>query len=182
MEFFEVIKKRRSIRKYSSKPVEPEKLRQIMEAVRLAPSARHRQPWKFIVITDQKTKEEIHRRAYTAKDFFLQAPVIIAAVGYPTDYVCRNGNIAHQVDLAIAGEHLVLAATALGLGTCWIVAFDQNELKDILGVPEDAHIVALFTVGYPDETPPPKERKSLEEIVMSERWGGEPPEWAKQSG
>ncbi|MCD6532243.1 nitroreductase family protein [bacterium] len=179
MEFFEVINRRRSIRKYKDTPVEPEKLRKIMEAVRVAPSARHRQPWKFIIITDPKTKQEIHRRAYTSKDFILEAPVLIAAVGYPADYVCRNGNIAHQVDLGIAGEHLVLAATALGLGTCWIAAFDQSELKDILGVPEDAHIVALFTLGYPDETPPPKQRKELSEIVMSEKWGGEPPEWAK---
>ncbi len=179
MDFFDVIHSRRSIRKYKDKPVEQEKLRKIMDAVRVAPSARNREPWKFIVLTEQKTKQEIYERAYNSKDFILYAPVIIAAVGYPADYVTTNGNIAHQVDIGIAGEHIALSATALGLGCCWIAAFKQDEMKKILGVPDDAHIVALFTIGYPDEVPEPKERKSLSEIVVSEKWNGKPPKWTK---
>ncbi len=176
MDLFEAISARRSVRSYARRPVEEEKLRQILEAARLAPSARNRQPWHFIVITDEETK----RRVYEAtKDqrFVLEAPVIIAAVGYPSDYVCTNGNVAHMVDIGIAGEHIALAATALGLGSCWVVAFWQDRMREALGVPQDAQVVAIFTIGYPAETPPPKERKPLSEIVHENRWGAKPPSW-----
>ena len=177
MDFFEVVKNRHSIRAYKPTPVEPEKLRQLMEAVRLAPSARNRQPWKFIVVTDKERIRKIYE-ATKDQDFVLQAPVVIAAVAYPTDYINTNGNIAHFVDLGIAGEHLALACTALGLGACWVVAFYQDKMKAALEVPEDAHVVAIFPVGYPDEVPKTKERKPLSEIVHAEKWGGNPPDWA----
>ena len=178
MEFFDVIHTRRSIRKYKNKAIEEEKLRKIMAAVRAAPSARNRQPWKYIIITDDNIKRKIYKPALE-QNSILEAPVIIAAIGYPADYVCTNGNIAHQVDIGIAGEHIALSATALGLGSCWIAAFKQKETKEILDVPADAHIVALFTIGYQNEEPEIKARKALTETVYSEKWDGEPPEWVK---
>ncbi|RKZ30961.1 nitroreductase [bacterium] len=178
MDFFDVIYKRRSIRKYKNKPVEWEKVKKIIDSARVAPSARHRQPWRYIVITDPEMKERVYKSAREQK-FILEAPVLIACVGYPADYVCTNGNIAHQVDIGIAGEHIALSATALGLGSCWVAAFQQREMKEILNVPEDAHIVALFTIGYPDEEPKPKTRKSLDEITVENDWTGEVPKWIK---
>lgn len=173
MDFLELAKIRRSVRKYKHQPVENEKLRKIFEAARLAPSARNRQPWKFIVITDAQKIKKI-ADASKGQTFIETAPVIIAAVAYPTDYVCSNGNIAHLVDLGIVGEHIALASADLGLGTCWIAAFFQDRMKKILNVPDDAHIVAIFTIGYPDEESKDKVRKELCEIVVSDKWDGEP--------
>ncbi len=174
MNFFEVIKKRRSIRKYKEKPVEDEKLKLILEAGRLAPSARNRQAWRFIVIKDEKIKEKLYKVSKNQK-FLTEAPVVIALVGYPTDYVSSNGNVGHLVDLGIAGEHMVLAATSLGLGTCWVVAFNQEKVKEILGVPREGHVVALITVGYPDETPHERYVKDIKEIARLNHWEGPPP-------
>ena len=179
MEFFEVLHSRRSIRKYENRMVEDDKLLKILDAVRLAPSARNRQPWHFIIITDPQVKRQVYEATKDQKSV-LEAPVIIAAVGHPSDYVCSNGNIAHLVDLGIAGEHIALSAAALELGTCWIAAFFQDKMREALNVPDDAHIVALFTLGYPAEKPQPKERKPLSQIVHKDRWGAPAPEWAKE--
>ena len=100
---------------------------------------------------------------------------MIALVGYPTDYVSSNGNVGHLVDLGIAGEHMVLAATSLGLGTCWVVAFNQEKVKEILGIPREGHVVALITVGYPDETPHERYVKDIKEIARLNHWEGPPP-------
>ena len=178
MDFFDAVKNRRSIRKYKDRPVEPEKLRKILDSARIAPSARNRQPWKFIVVSDSDVKRKVYKAARN-QEFVLEAPVIIAAVGYPTDYVCGNGNIAHQVDLGIVGEHIALSASALGLGTCWIAAFYQGKMRKALEIPEDAHIVAIFALGYPDEMPKPLVRKPLDSIVYENKWNGDTPEWAK---
>ncbi len=168
MDFFDVVKNRRSIRKYRDKPVEDEKLRKILEAVRIAPSARNRQPWEFIVVIDPDVKRRVYE-ASNDQEFILEAPIVIAAVGYPADYICTNGNVAHMVDIGIAGEHLALAATALGLGTCWIAAFYQDKMRNALAVPDNAQIVAIFTLGYPAENPEPKDRKPLDEIVYKNK-------------
>ncbi len=176
MDFFDAVRLRRSVRKYVDRPVEPDKLRLILEAARLAPSARNRQPWRFVVVTDEGVRREVYE-ASREQSFILEAPVLIAAVGYPSDYVCSNGNVAHMVDIGIAGEHIALAATALGLGSCWIAAFDQERMRKALNVPENAQIVAIFTIGYPAEEPQPKPRKPLREIVHQDLWGEKPPHW-----
>ncbi len=178
MDFFDVVNSRVSIRCYETRPVEDWKIKKIMDAARLAPSARNRQPWFFIIITD----DEIKRKVYEAtrdQRFILDAPVIIAAVGYPTNLTSSNGNLVHLVDLGIAGEHIALAATALGLGTCWVAAFYQDKMRIALNVPEDAHVVAIFTLGYPSEHPERKTRKELDEILFENQWGSPPPSWVK---
>ena len=178
MDFFDVVRLRRSIRRYDSRQVEVDKLRLILESARLAPSARNRQPWRFIVITDDDVKRRVYEASRNQK-FILEAPVVIAVVGCPADYVCTNGNIAHMVDIGIAGEHIALSATALGLGSCWIAAFPQEKMKQALNIPENenAQVVAIFTIGYPAEIAEQKSRKQLSEIVNENQWGADPPEW-----
>jgi len=169
MEFYEVVRKRSSIRKYKDRPVEEEKLRRILEAARLAPSAANRQPWHFIVVRDPKVKEEL--KAAYGREWFYTAPVIICACGDPSSaWVRSDGKSYLDVDVAIAMEHLILAAAAEGLGTCWIGAFDEEAVKKALGIPEGISVIALTPLGYPAEEKGEKVRKSTEDIVHYERW------------
>lgn len=168
MEFFEVVKKRYSCRYYQAKPVEKEKLENILEAARLAPSAHNAQNWKFVVVKDEKRRKLLAQAA--GQLFIAQAPVIVAAVSLDPDHVMSSGVPAYAVDLGIAVEHMALAATAQGLATCWIGAFDQEEVKRILEVPQEFKVVALLPVGYPDDAPGAKIRKELAEIVCEEKF------------
>jgi len=164
MDFYEVIRTRRSIRGYQERPVEEDKLQRILEAARLAPSAANRQPWQFLVIKTEKIKKEF-QRAYN-KDWFWQAPVIICACGIKKEaWIRSDGKSYLDVDVAIAMDHLVLAATAEGLGTCWIGAFNPSEVKKILNLPDDIEPVALTPLGYPATSPKPTHRKLLGKIV-----------------
>jgi nitroreductase len=169
MDFHHVLKSRRSIRKYKSTPVEPDKLDRILEAVRIAPSAANRQPWHFIVITDEAVRRSLVK-AYP-RDWFAATPIVICACAEPGKAWARmdKKNYA-DVDVAIAFEHLVLAAAAEGLATCWIGAFDPAELRKVLGLPDGIEPLAITPVGYSDETPRAFARKPLSEIVHREHW------------
>lgn len=165
MEFRKVIEKRRSIRKYKDTPVSRENIMAILEAARIAPSASHRQPWHFIVVEDGETIKKLAKQEWAAT-----APAMI--VGLADQAASPNWCIN---DMGIAFEHMVLAATDLGLGTCWMGQSNREELvKDLLGVPDNFKIVALMTLGEADETPSPKVRKSLDEIVSWEKYGSKP--------
>ncbi len=161
MEFMDVIRTRRSIRRYKPDPVPDEVLNQILEAARLAPSGGHRQPWHFIVVKEEETKRRLGVPSWAA-----EAPVIIVG--------CTDPEVSprwHIVDLSIAFEHIVLAAANFGLGTCWIGCLGADEnVKEVLGIPRHMKVVALTPLGYPDEVPGPKVRKSLSEIVHYERF------------
>ena len=169
MEVFEAIRKRNSIRAYSDKPVPEEKLLAVLEAARLAPSGRNSQAWKFIVVRDVELRQALGR-ATGGQAHVYAAPVIIAAVATDPESLMPCGIIAYPVDLAIAIDHMTLAALELGLGTCWIGAFSQEKVKEILGVPEQYRVVSLLTLGYADEAGRPKVRKSLEEIVCYDKY------------
>jgi nitroreductase len=170
MDVFRTIETRRSIRDYKKTPIEKEKLKKVLEAARLAPSAVNYQPWRFIVVTDPKIREAL-RSAYN-KNWFVSAPVIIIACVFPEKaYVRRDGEEYWKVDVAIAMQNLILAAWGEGLGTCWIAAFDEKESKRILGVPENVRVVAMTPLGYPaEEKGPVADRLPLEEIVRYEKW------------
>jgi len=170
MDVFDAIRTRRSIRKYLNKPIEQEKLSKILEAARLSPSAANRQPWKFIVVTDPKVKEEL-RAAYD-RDWFVSAPVIIVACALPGEaWVRSDGEEYWKVDLAIAMQDLILEAWEQGLGTCWIGAFREEEVKRILGIPDEVRVVALTPLGYPaEEKGPVTQRKPLKEIISHNHW------------
>jgi nitroreductase len=149
--------------------VEQEKLQRILEAVRLAPSGSNRQPWKFVVVRDPEIRERLVP-ACSGQQFVGQAPVVIAGVGLMPDRTMRCDIPGDPVDLAIAMEHLALAAAAEGLGTCWIGAFYQDQVRQVLGIPDTVKVVQMMTLGYPADEPRPKSRKGLSEIVCYDRW------------
>lgn len=168
-DFYALVGARRSIRKYKQDPVEEEKVTRILEAAQIAPSAGNRQPWYFIVIRDETIKSRL-KEVYD-QEWFYTAPVIICACGAASiSWIRKDGKDYRDVDVAIAFEHLVLAATAEGLGTCWIGAFEPEGVKRILGIPEGVEPVALTPLGYPDEAPAAKPRKSAKETVRWEHW------------
>lgn len=159
------MRKRRSIRRYRTEPVASEDLKKMLEAARLAPSAGNRQPWYFIVVRDAEIKRKLAEAA-AHQMFIADADVIVVGVSDP-----RRSPRWHDRDLMIAMEHLILEATELGYGTCWIGAFNEDRVKEILEIPEEYRVVALTPVGVPDESPPPRPRRSLEEIVFQDKWG-----------
>ncbi|MCD6248236.1 MAG: nitroreductase family protein [Hadesarchaea archaeon] len=162
---------RRSVRSYERKEVPGEKLEKVLDAARLAPSASNRQDWKFIVVRDEEKKEKICKAAY-GQDFIKEAPVVIVGVGLNPDHKMSCGISSSTVDVSIAMDHMMLKATEEGLGTCWIGAFEQEKIKEILGIPSQHQVVALMPIGYPKEPlkKVEKSRKSLGEIVSYDEW------------
>lgn len=171
----DTIRKRQSVRRYSDRPVEREKLERCFEAARLAPSACNAQPWSFLAVTHTETlfklREEIFNGPYSMCGFAKQAPVLVALLAESTTFFPRFGGLWRKVefpllDLGIAGEHFVLQATAEGLGTCWLGWFDEKKFKSITGLDRRKKIAALFSVGYPDPSDPQREkiRKPIDTI------------------
>jgi nitroreductase len=163
MDIFEAIKNRRSIRRYRTDPVPQELLQQVLESARVAPSAANRQAWKFVVVTDDALRQALVP-ACRSQQFVGQAPVVIAACA------TEAGRKWNQVDLAIAVDHMTLVAHGLGLGTCWIGAFEEEAVRGILGIPEGVSVVALLTLGYADGPGRPPSRKELGEVVCYQRY------------
>ncbi len=166
MDFYQVIKTRKSIRAYKPDQVADDALERILEAGRIAPSAKNIQPWKFIVIKDQKIKNELVT-ACRNQTFIGQAPVVICAVALEKIAWGNMGGYwsSYPVDITIALDHIILAATNEGLGTCWIGAYNEAEVKRILKIPEDVKVIALTPVGYPAQEPIARPRKNLSEIT-----------------
>lgn len=166
MSFLNLAKKRYSVRAYKSTPIEDEKLQQVLEAARLAPTAANFQPFKLVVIQTKGRGEEL-RRIYNA-DWFVQAPIVICACGMRNQSWIRkldNRNYC-DVDIAIAMDHLILAATDLGLGTCWVGFFDPEIVREVLELSDDLEPVVFTPLGYPDDTSKPKKRKPIDELVQ----------------
>jgi nitroreductase len=169
MEFTELIQKRYSVREYKSDPVEKDKLDQILEAARMAPTAANRQPFRLIVTRVGGRLSEF-RRVYD-RDWFVQAPLIICACAYPDKGWKRyDGKSYVDVDVAIAMDHLILAAADFGLGTCWIASFNVEAAREVFGLPEELDPVIVTPIGYPNDQPVPKERMAITDLVHFERW------------
>ena len=180
MEFESVIKSRESIRDYTDKKVEDEKINFVLECARHAPSWTNKQCWQFIVVKDKKIIKNLSKTNII--NFWLKnVPVIIVACGNPKQSGFRNGIEYFIVDVSIALEHLVLAATDKGLGTCWIGGFIGKKIKKILEIPENIRVVALTPLGYPAERKrfvgklakiivQSKKRKSLDKIIHENIW------------
>ena len=166
MNFYEVIKKRCSIRSYKPNPVEEEKLNRIFEAARMAPSAANRQPICFVIIKDEKTKQQL-KRVYDEK-WFYTAPIIICVCSIPEKaWIRSDGRNYADIDAAIAMDHLILAATEEGLATCWVAAFKVSILKSLLKLPPGVEPIAMTPIGYPQDIPEPTYRKPIEDIVKN---------------
>ena len=160
MDFKKVVEARRSIRRYKSDPVNDDLIREILEAARIAPSASNRQPCHFIVV-----KDTVKKRALGLRDWAVKAPVII--VGCVDPSITPNWDL---VDFAIAFEHIILTATNLGLGTCWMGRLENETIKRALNIPTNIKLVAVSPLGYPDEKPEPKTRKTLSKMVHYENF------------
>jgi len=168
VEFRELIVRRYSVRAYKSDPIEADKLQFVLEAARLAPTAANRQPFQLIVIRTAGRQAEL-RRIY-AREWFTQAPLVICACGIPDlAWVRGDGRSYMDVDVAIAMDHLVLAAADVGLGTCWVANFDPIAAREVLRLPNGLEPVAFTPLGYPADQPKPKERKPLAELVRYEQ-------------
>jgi len=170
MDVFEAIKKRRSIRNYLDKQINDEQLTFILEAARQAPSAANRQEWRFVVVRDKATKLKLCEAAKN-QEFVKKASIVIACCAATDNHIMTCGQACYPIDLAIAIDHMTLAAVELGLGSCWVGAFYEEEVKKILDIPKDIRIVELLALGYPQKMPDyPKDRLPLEEIVFFEKW------------
>jgi len=169
MDLFEVISQRRSVRSYQDKAVEEDKLAKVLEAARLAPSAGNRQEWRFLVVRDAELRQRLMEAA-RGQQFVGDAPVVIVACAPEHGHVMSCGHPSFLVDVSIALEHIALAARALGLGTCWVGAFEQQPVRDVLGIPASVEVVQLMALGYPTDWPEPKDRKETAEIVCYDGW------------
>lgn len=169
MKFLELAQKRYSVRGYTEQPVGDEELMQILEAGRLAPSAANFQPWHFIVVRDSAVKARL-AEAYK-KDWFQKAPVVIVVCVSPNHaWTRQDGRNYAFVDAAIAMDHMTLCAADLGLGTCWIAAFDPAKVRSALDLPGYIEPVAMTPVGWPAVPATPKKRKALSALVHWDRW------------
>jgi nitroreductase len=186
--FLDLVRSRRSVRVFTDQGVTAEELAAILEAGRLAPSGNNTQPWRFIVVRDAKLKARLADVA-GEQSWLAAAPVVIAVVAdaqaklptilpseadVATNPAFVTATIKSVRDAAIAAEHLVLAATDLGLGTCWVGKYDQAPMRAVLSVPEECYVVTLLPIGRPAERPSPTPRHALSEIVFEERYGGRP--------
>jgi nitroreductase len=145
MDAFEAVQKRHSIRAYEPTPIPEEKLRKVLEAARLAPSAGNIQPWHFVVVKDRGRRETLAKGGRYAR-FLAESPIVI--VGCGDQKASPNW---YKVDVAIAMQNMVLTATGEGLGTCWVASFSEDRVKSLLKIPEHVRVVALMALGYQRE-------------------------------
>ena len=170
MTVIDAIKKRFSVRTYHNEPVDESVLSCILEAAQYAQSAKNLQDWRFIVIRDQEKRSELSIAAKN-QSFVAEAPVIIVCCGVGTDYIMTCGQHSYPIDVAIAMENMALTAHEAGLGTCWIGAFYEERVKELLSIPkEGVRVVGMLTIGYPAVPSPQKRRKKIEDIVNYECW------------
>ena len=178
----EILEARRSVRGYTSQPVKEEETKAIFEAARVAPSACNSQTWRFIAVTDRTLIKKIAQEGMlpiVRNSWIATAPLVIVGCAQLDILANRIGSLVtgieyYQIDLGIAMEHIVLKATELGLGTCWIGWFNEKKIKEILEIPKPIRVLALLTVGYSKDTEAAsvKKRKPLEEIYYREKWKG----------
>ena len=170
MDVMDAIKTRKSVRSYLDRPVEDEKLNAVLEAARLAPSASNRQEWRFVVVREPETRLKLSAAA-GGQSFVGDAPVLIVACAETDGHVMRCGQLCYPIDVAIALDHMSLAAVELGLGCCWIGLFDEKKVKEILHIPDEIRVVELMPLGYPsDPAAINKKRFPLDRIVKYEHW------------
>lgn len=164
MDFYEVLKKRRSFRGFDpSRTVPPEALERIMQAVQCAPSACNRQPWRFVVVFNEELKQKIG--GCYPKNWLVEAPAIVVAMAdYSSCWTRLEGTPAAEIDLGIAMEHLVLAAAAEGLGTCWICAFEKSRMNEVMQISAPWSVEAITPLGFANTEPRDLKYKAIEDI------------------
>jgi len=168
MTVFEAISRRYSCRAYKDTPIEPDKLNKVLEAARLAPSAKNLQDWRFVVVTEKATRLALAKAA-NSQMFIADAAVIIVACSN-SNYAMTCGQAIGPIDVAIALEHIALQAAEEGLATCWIGSFYPDKVRAVLGIPESIAVIELMSLGYPADKARGPKRFALEKIVCYEKW------------
>ncbi|TGE31941.1 nitroreductase family protein [Desulfosporosinus sp. Sb-LF] len=174
MDFLEVVQTRRSLRTYQDKPVEREKLEYILESARLAPSWKNMQCWRFIVVEDATGRQALAdcmEESNPGRKALTGAPIVVVLCAVPKESEVWEGKDFMMLDAGLAMEHLLLAATQQGLGTCWQGLFTEEKARKALNVPEDVRVVAMTPLGYAAEERRPRPRKAMTEIVFHGKWG-----------
>jgi len=174
VEFLELTQRRRSLRSYLDKPVEKEKLDYILECARLAPSWKNMQCWRFVVVEGEAARQALAAalsEGNPGAKALLQAPVVIVLCGLPGESEVWENKDYMMLDAGLAMEHLVLAATEQGLGTCWQASFYEEKMKAALQIPNEVRVIAMTPLGYAAEERRPRPRKEVGEIVFYEVWG-----------
>ncbi len=170
MDVMDAIKTRKSVRAYLAQPIEDEKLDAVLEAARLAPSAANLQEWRFVIVREPETRKKLAAVA-GGQAFVAEAPVVIVACAEKGGEFMRWGKPCYPTDVAIALDHLSLAAVDQGLGSCWIGLFDDKKVKEVLRIPDEIRVEALMLLGYPaDPSINAKNRLPLDRIVKYEHW------------
>jgi len=170
MDLYDAVRTRKSVRSFLDKPVDDALLERLFQAVRLAPSARNGQEWRFVAVRDAAVRRHIADDA-AQQPFIGTAPVLLACCAETDGRIMRCGQAAYPIDVAIAMDHLALAAAAEGLGTCWIGSFDESMVLELLHIPREVRVVQLMPLGWPtDPSPVEKNRLPLEKILRYERW------------
>lgn len=174
MEFERVVQARRSVRSYLDNPVEREKLEYILESARQAPSWKNLQCWRFIIVEDIAGRKALAKsmdETNPGRKALLTAPIAVVLCAVPSESIVWEGKDMMMLDAGLAMEHLVLAATDQGLGTCWLGAFSEEIVRKALNVPDNVRVVAMTPLGYAAEKRNPRPRKALTEITYYEKWG-----------
>lgn len=169
MDLLREISERKSAKSFIGKDVGEDILRRVLEAGRLAPSAKNRQPWRFIVVRAPELKEKIYHAAYQ-QDQIARAPVLIALCTTNVDYTMPNGHLSYPMDISMAASFMMMQIEREGLDSCVLTTFDETEIKDLLSVPFSMRIPLLLLFGKAEHAPSLKERKSLESIVSYDHW------------
>lgn len=174
MELKEVIFQRRSIRKFKGDPVSAEKVQNLLEAARVAPSWANRQCWRFVLVSDPEKKKTIASAlpdSNPGKNALLQAPLVVVLLADPEASALHEGKQYYMLDAGLAMEHFILAAVEEGLGTCWQALLSGEVVRKAVGAPEKMVVVAVTPLGYPDQAPRPRPRHELNKIAFKEVWG-----------
>ena len=170
VDVIQAIKSRKSVRSFLDKKVESEKVTNILEMARLAPSFFNRQDWRFVVVRDITTKNKLVNNA-KSPSFVAEFPIVIVGCGKPIEHISSSDQSSYIIDAAIALNHVTLAAVEYGLGSCWISIFDEKKVKEILDIPEEIRIIGLVSLGYPKETSVSEKRRiPLAQLIKFEKW------------
>ena len=169
MDLLPEIERRASVRQFKGDPLEDLQIKRILEAGRRAPSAKNRQPWRFIVVTDAERRKQIEEAAF-GQDQVGQAPVIIAVCTTNIEYKMPNGHLSYPVDLSMAASFMMLQAVHEGLGVCLVTTFREEDVRVLLTVPYSMRIVMLLAIGIPAVEPQRTERLPLDRIVSYNHW------------
>jgi len=170
MDIYEAIYLRKSVRAFKDTEVPEEIITRILNAAKMAPSANNRQEWRFVVVRNQETRKKLAQAAF-GQSFIAEAPLVIACCAETEENVMACKQLCYPIDVAIVVDHITLLAAAEGLGTCWIGAFSEDQVKKVLGIPKDIRVVTLLPIGFPQNPLPiEKYRLPLKNIVRYEHW------------